>query len=228
MGGFIRRLSRRFVLVGVGVLALAGGFAYASIPDADGTIHACLLKSLEQVRIIDSDTMECRPNETPLSWNQQGPQGDTGPQGPQGDTGAQGPQGDTGAQGPQGGTGPQGPKGDTGVQGPKGDTGTQGPQGATGPRGGLSNVQVVHATGTPGPNSVFATVFVNCPAGTTLTGGGGAIQGLVGDGVNGPRMIRNQPFNPNQWIVSAVSPDEWRTNGNNAFWQVDGYALCAS
>lgn len=219
MGGFIRRFSRRTVLLGIGALALAGGFAYASIPDADGTIHACVLKSLEQVRIIDAATMECRPNETPLSWNQQGQPGDTGPQGPKGDTGVQGPRGDTGV---------QGPKGDTGVQGPKGDTGAQGPKGDTGARGGLSSVQVVHTTATPG-SSVFATAFANCPPGTTLTGGGADVLGLVGDeNGTGPRIIRNQPFNVNQWIAQAVVPSEWVTNGNNAQWQVDAYALCAS
>jgi len=211
MGGFIGRFSRRFVLLGVGALALAGTFAYASIPDGDGTIHACLLKSLEQVRIIDAETMECRPNETPLSWNQQGPQGDTGPQGPKGDTGAQGPKGDTGT---------QGLKGDPGIQGPKGDTGA---------RGGLSNVQVVHATATASSTSQFATAFANCPPGTTLTGGGAAMQGVVGDAEgNGQRLIRSQPFNVNQWIAVALAPPDWMSNGNNALWQLDVYALCAS
>src|SRR6267378_7068751 len=49
--------------------------------------------------------------ETPVSWNQ------TGPQGPKGDTGAAGP---TGPQGAKGGTGPSGPTGAQGIQGAKG------------------------------------------------------------------------------------------------------------
>ena len=204
MNGFINRFSRRLVVLGVGTLALAGGLAYASIPDSDGTIHACLLKSLEQVRIIDPSEQQCRPNETPISWNQMGPTGATGPQGA---TGATGPQGATGATGPQGATGATGP---------------------SGPPGGLSNVQVVTATATPS-SSGFATVFVNCPAGTTLTGGGADILGLVGDAEGfGPRITASRPFNPNQWLAQAVSPQQWLSNGNNALWQVDGFALCAT
>ena len=207
MRGFIARLSRRFVLLGAGALLLAGGLAYAAIPDSDGTIHACLLKSLEQVRIIDAATMECRPNETPLSWNQQGPKGDTGPQG------VTGPQGATGAQG---------------ATGQKGDTGTQGATGATGPTGGLDNVQVIHTTGTPTAGG-FATAFANCPAGTTLTGGGADVLGLVGDANgNGQRILRSQPFNVNQWIAQALAPADWQAQGFNTQWQVDAYALCAS
>ncbi len=213
MKGFINRFSRRFVLLGVAALALAGSFAYASIPDSDGTIHACLLKSLEQVRIIDPSEQQCRPNETPISWSQTGP------------TGATGPQGATGATGPQGATGATGPQGATGVTGPQGATGATGPQG---PPGGLNNVQVVSATATPS-SSGFATVFINCPAGTRLTGGGADILGLVGDAEGfGPRITASRPFNPNQWLAQAVSPQQWLSNGNNALWQVDGFALCAT
>src|SRR5258705_2792277 len=89
---FISRF-RRLVLLGVGVSALAGGIAYASIPDSNGTIHACLLPGLGQVRLIDPSHDQCKPNETPISWSQTGPQGLPGPKG---DTGPQGPQGPAG------------------------------------------------------------------------------------------------------------------------------------
>lgn len=116
-------------------------------------------------------------------------------------------------------TGPQGPPG------PQGPTGAQGP---TGPAGGLNSVQVVSATAMTPPNSSFATAFINCPAGTTLTGGGADILGLVGDADGfGPRIISSRPFNVNQWLAVALSPPEWRTNGNNTQWQVDAFALCA-
>jgi hypothetical protein len=213
MKGFINRLSRRFVLLGVGALALTGGLAYASIPDSDGTIHACLLKNGEQVRIIDPSEQQCRPNETPISWSQTGPQGATGPQGPMG---AIGPQGATGAAGPQGATGATGPQGATGATGPQG------------PPGGLNDVQVVTATATPS-SSGFATVLINCPAATKLTGGGADIIGLVGDAQGfGPRITATRPFNANQWLAQAVSPQQWLSNGNNSQWQVDGFALCAT
>ena len=200
MKGFINRFSRRFVLLGVAALALAGSFAYASIPDSDGTIHACLLKSLEQVRIIDPSKQQCRANETPLSWNQTGPKGATGPRGA---------------------TGPTGPRGATGPTGARGATGPQGPA------GGLNHVQVVEATGTPAPSG-FASAFANCPAGTTLTGGGATVQGLIQDPAGfGPNIFLSRPFNPNQWLAEALAPPEWLTNGNNALWVVQSFALCA-
>jgi len=200
MKSFVRRFSRRFALLGAGALVLAGGLAYASIPDSDGTIHACLLTSLEQVRIIDPSKQQCRANETPLSWNQTGPKGATGPRGA---------------------TGPTGPRGATGPTGARGATGPQGPA------GGLNHVQVVEATGTPAPSG-FASAFANCPAGTTLTGGGATVQGLIQDPAGfGPNIFLSRPFNPNQWLAEALAPPEWLTNGNNALWVVQSFALCA-
>jgi Collagen triple helix repeat (20 copies) len=71
------------------------------------------------VRVIDQeDGQRCRSNETPLSWNSKGPQGDPGPRGPQGERGPQGfqgPKGDTGATGPVGPKGDKGDKGDPGL-----------------------------------------------------------------------------------------------------------------
>src|SRR6266540_2090673 len=72
MKGFINRFSRRFVLLGAAALALAGSFAYASIPDSDGTIHACLLKSLEQVRIIGPSAQQWLSNGNNALWQVDG------------------------------------------------------------------------------------------------------------------------------------------------------------
>jgi hypothetical protein len=203
----MRGVTRRLVLLAVGVSALAGGLAYAAIPDSSGTIHACLLTGVGQVRIIDPSQDSCKKNETPISWSQTGQAGPPGPPGPKGDTGPQGPAGPTGPQGPQGATGPQGP---------------------AGPAGGLDSVQVVHGTATP-TSGGFATVLVNCPSGTTLTGGGADVLGLVGDAEGfGPRILASRPFNANQWMAQALAPANWQTNGNNTQWQVDGFALCAS
>jgi hypothetical protein len=207
MERFVRRLGRRVLLLGVGVLALAGGIAYASIPDSTGTFHACVLSSQGQVRIIDpSHGGQCHANEAAVSWSQTGPAGSTGP------TGATGATGSTGATGP---TGPTGP------------TGAMGATGARGPAGGLNQVQKVQASATA--NSFgLATVLVNCPAGTTLTGGGAEILGLIGDAEGlGPRMISSAPFNPNQWIGEALAPASWVSSGQNSQWTLFGYALCA-
>ena len=137
-----RRLSRvaarrvvRVAVLSVVLLGLAGGIAYATIPDSNHVYTACMLKATGTVRLIDTSLpnhdlrSHCTPWEEQISWNQQGQQGNAGLQGPKGDTGPQGPKGDTGAQGPQGIQGPQGDTGAAGAQGPKGDTGPMGPSG---------------------------------------------------------------------------------------------------
>ena len=40
-------------------------------------------------------------------------------------------------------------------------------------------------------------------------------------------MIRNTPFNANQLVAQALAPADWKAQGFNAHWQLDGYALCA-
>jgi hypothetical protein len=54
-----------------------GGVAFAAIPDSGGTIHACYGKSNGNLRAVESEG-DCRSNESPLSWNQQGPPGPPG------------------------------------------------------------------------------------------------------------------------------------------------------
>lgn len=85
MGG---RMKRRAV---VGVVAaavlLAGGIAYATIPDGNGVIHGCYAKSGGSLRVIDAGVTNCKSTETSLDWNVQGQQGPQGPAGPQGPSG---------------------------------------------------------------------------------------------------------------------------------------------
>ena len=60
------------------VFAVAGGIAYASIPDTGGTYHACL-KQNGTIRIVDPAAEACNPaNETEITFDKQGPQGDPG------------------------------------------------------------------------------------------------------------------------------------------------------
>jgi Lamin Tail Domain/Collagen triple helix repeat (20 copies) len=87
--------------------AAAAGVALASIPDADGTIHACRNTTSGRLRVVPGGTA-CRDGERPLRWNVRGPRGEAGP---------------PGAQGPVGPSGPAGPPGPQGEQGPKGDPG---------------------------------------------------------------------------------------------------------
>src|SRR5690348_383117 len=87
-----RRLLR-FALPTLAALGAGAAVAFAAIPAADGTIHACINPASTPpgaVRIIDDATQTCAAGETPLTWSQTGPPGPAGPQGPQGDPGPAG------------------------------------------------------------------------------------------------------------------------------------------
>ena len=135
----------RMLLASVALLALAGGIAYAQIPDTNGVIHGCYTKSTGAIRIIDDGVTTCKQGETSLNWNQKGAQGPIGPAGP---AGTQGPAGPTGEPGP---AGPQGPKGDAGPAGPQGDAGPAGPQGDAGPAGSQGPQGDAGPAGSQGP-----------------------------------------------------------------------------
>jgi hypothetical protein len=85
---------KRLALITTAGIALAGGVAYATIPDSGGVIHACRLKGVGTLRAIDSDAgQKCSSLEAELDWNQRGPQGPAGSQGPKGDKGDPGERG---------------------------------------------------------------------------------------------------------------------------------------
>ncbi len=88
------KIEGRGAVVGglVVAVAVAGGMAYATIPDASGVIHACVNNSTKALRLIDTarptlSTGHCVNGETPLSWSQAGPAGVQGPPGPEGPQG---------------------------------------------------------------------------------------------------------------------------------------------
>ena len=111
-------MRRKLVVMAalIACAALAGGVAYAAIPDGNGVIHGCYNTGANPsgaLRVIDTEAgAKCAKNEKPLAWNQQGPKGDKGDQGDPGPAGPAGPAGPTGATGPQG---PQGPAGASGA-----------------------------------------------------------------------------------------------------------------
>lgn len=94
---------RRTVVVGalLGSMAL-GGVAQADgvlhVPGADGIIHSCYSLDNGKLRVIDPQQDQCKRNESPLQWNQTGPQGPKGDVGPQGSAGASGAPGLSGYQ----------------------------------------------------------------------------------------------------------------------------------
>jgi hypothetical protein len=59
------------------LVALVGGsIAWATIPDANGVIHACYNTASGKLSVMDASTPKlsaCLPNEAPLSWDQHGP-----------------------------------------------------------------------------------------------------------------------------------------------------------
>jgi hypothetical protein len=64
----------------VGALAsiiLAGGVAWAAIPDAGGVIHGCYKSSNGQLRLVES-ALDCSAAEHSIDWSQQGPPGPAG------------------------------------------------------------------------------------------------------------------------------------------------------
>src|SRR5688572_25782723 len=89
------KTSRWKLVAAAAAVALAVPVAYAAITiGPDGVIHACYDKK-GMLRIVASES-SCSQNETPISWNQEGPQGDKGDKGDKGDTGDTGPQGPPG------------------------------------------------------------------------------------------------------------------------------------
>ena len=57
-----------------------GSFAWAAIPDGNGTIHACYDKASGALRVTDPDTNKprgCTSKETELDWYQGSPAADT-------------------------------------------------------------------------------------------------------------------------------------------------------
>ena len=82
--------GRRVAIAAVALFAVAGGLAYAAIPDASGVIHACYRTSTDdqkgQLRVVES-AASCRNNESPTQWNVTGA---PGAQGPAGEDGADG------------------------------------------------------------------------------------------------------------------------------------------
>jgi hypothetical protein len=152
--------SRRVRLVALVLvlLGLAGGVAYATIPDGGGVYTACMLKNVGTVRLIDpslpasSLMSHCTSLETQITWNQQGQPG------PQGPAGAAGPAGPAGPVGPQGDPGPQGPPGKDGasVAGTPTDSGANGSV-LLNPN---SLTATTVATTTPGVGSYFVIATV--------------------------------------------------------------------
>jgi hypothetical protein len=170
--------SLRMIVPAAAVLTvIAGvGIATGAIPDGSGVIHGCYKTNATllgprqgTLRVIDpSKGQQCSGSETPLPFNQ------AGPQGPKGDTGA------TGATGAAGQAGPQGPKGDTGATGATGATGPAGPL----PGAWYTNCGSPCQDVGPGLSNLIPVIIEPVPAGTySVTALAAAQPGHAGDEV---------------------------------------------
>lgn len=97
-----RIVSLAFALV----LVISAGSAYVVFGgNHDVVVYACLTPGGQLGSVTTDGPPNCPGNNTLISWNQTGPQGETGPEGPEG------PQGETGPEGPEGPEGDQGEPG---------------------------------------------------------------------------------------------------------------------
>jgi hypothetical protein len=169
---FVR--GRRFglLVLAVCVGGAVGGIAYASIPDSNGVIHACYLKTTGKLRVIDSGGKGCQAGEKPLNWSQTGATGTLGATGPTGPTGPTGQTGATGPTGPTGATGATGPTGATGASGETGPTGPTGPQGPADllPLDAFTPTQLVQGAILTCASTINTATFALCDASPKLNG----------------------------------------------------------
>jgi hypothetical protein len=156
-------------------------------------IHSCVNNTSGEIKIISANAT-CPSNYRALDWNIQGPAGQQGPIGP---------------------VGPMGPQGLQGEQGPQGLSGQQGIQGPAGISG-LEVVQVYSGT----QNNFRIDVYVECPAGKQVLGGG---FGTVGDNQY-VTVMASAPLSSTTWVVSIFQSD--LTDGH--LWSVQAYAICAN
>jgi hypothetical protein len=218
MKSAFRRMTGRALLVAVAIVAVGGGVAWATIPNA-GVINARYSKSGGALRVIDASVTNCSKQETALSWSEQGQPGPAGPQGPQGPAGPAGPAG------PQGPAGADGKDGAPGPAGPAGQPGPAGPAGPAGPSG-MSGYEVVTATSESGTSNL-AIATANCSAGKRVLGGGGSIFGTINqlsqDG-GGPQLFQSAPtFSNDGWSAGAVSGQSYK-----GLFGITTYAICVN
>ena len=206
-GQIARRVSPLLLgtVFGVCLMLLAG----SALALGDVVFNGCKNDQTGSIRLLPSnlhaplntqcDTTTNSPahHETPISWNQVGPQGPTGAQG------ATGPQGPTGAQGA---TGPQGATGATGLTGPQGPTGAAASGGLTGYVVIVSGLQHVEDNG--------RNIPLFCGFGKKVLGGGYFSQGTV-------NIKTSEPFTDGSgWFVFGE-------NGFTDAGDFKAFAICA-
>jgi hypothetical protein len=166
------------VTVGAGVFGIATA-VQASIPDVNGVIHACYLKSGGALNVIDNSTSTCTSKQTALNWNQQGIRGVTGLRGPTGPKGTTGTAGANGTNGAKGVTGSKGATGQNGVNGSNGQNGLNGLNGTNGQRGPSGPTGAKGPAGTDGTAGAKGHTGATGPSGARGPTGSGGLSGFT-------------------------------------------------
>lgn len=232
----ISPISRHLLTIAiVTALAFSAGSAFVAYGNTPGkTYYGCIKANGGTLYNVNTSAeLACKNGDTPVNWNQEGPQGLQGPAGPQGEAGVSGadgavgpmgPQGEQGPMGPAGEQGPPGPQGEPGPVGPAGLQGPQGPAGATGPQGpsGMAGLEWVTVSRTYGPLEYYTILDANCPAGKVAISGGFSkdYSALILTS----RPILNAANVATGWRVHAEMP----AFQVHAEWTTVAYALCAN
>jgi hypothetical protein len=185
------------VLVAGGGTALAAAASSGPV-DSSGVIYGCYTNGAvngTHAIVLQDAGSNCPKGTTSVSWNEQGPAGDTGPMGATGPAGAAGPIGPAGATGPAGPIGPAGPTGATGA------TGAAGAQGPAGPGSTVTEHDQFYSYDA-GQNSTFTE---NCPSGSTLVSGyASTVSTVDGPGADPGGYISTSYPNGNGWTATGT------------------------
>ncbi|MBE0609035.1 MAG: collagen-like protein [Dehalococcoidia bacterium] len=109
----LRGVGSRVIAGFLGGALVIAAMAATGLAVADGeseSIYACVNNSSGTIFIVDADA-GCKPNDTKIEWNKQGPRGEDGLPGAPGNDGVAGADGTDGIPGPPGEQGPQGEPG---------------------------------------------------------------------------------------------------------------------
>ena len=188
-------LYKSFISILTVVIVILGIWTYTKAEG--GQITVCV-KNSGLIYVIGHDfkRMDCKKNDSLLSWNstgQIGPRGEIGPVGPEG------PRGTDGIDGIQGSIGLTGP------QGLKGDTGNNGIDGVSG----YERVVGPMTNNSDGSKTSIAT----CPLGKKVIGGG------YNQTTNYIFNVRsNYPNSETEWTVTG--------EGSSSSLNFNSYAIC--
>ena len=208
----LRRRGVRMLVAATTILAGATGVALATIPTSgSGVINGCYEKRTGILRVIDAEAGKtCTSFETPISWNEKGPQGIQGLKGDKGDPGKDGINGTNGTDGKDGAPGTPGADGKDGAPGADGKDG----------------ISVTSVSEPAGANCTFGGSAFTAANGVTHACNGARGEdgkdGATGptglQGPRGPQGLQGVQGPPGPAISSVSALDGIPCHGDNTDW----------